>query len=529
MKKILVLTSIIILCLLCLTQGNCQPPSPEVFIQGIFVDAAGNEFKTDGDVENLVTKLRNDYFNTIFPQARLNGKVLYPSAFEPMIVRQTETFKDPMLSLIEKANPPDINIVPMQIYPWINLLEGYSADLKMPPFKEHILAKHNEWTMLNIDGNSKTNERTVMLDPLIPGAQQYLISILAELTQIYYKVPGIYLNDLSFPENGNNWGYNPVTVALYNKEKNLEVTPDPNDPVWSEWRRERMTEFLEKISKTLKTARPNLLIAVGILAEGDSPKTWEDFKNSSVYKERMQDLQKWLDKGIIDIIVLKNYFQGATENDRFEGWLKFINDNKKNASVIVAVDGRRNFSNSIIDQLRATKEAKTRGSVLNSYRQPARDSAIRLFATLKTTVFKENALTLKSSGIDYSDLPVIKPKIVEDKTTKTLIIYTPTPTIPPTVTPTPFPEIETPPEVTPTQVPGITPTPILKTTPKTQSALEPPAPPVKKWDKFYLKNGSMFEGKLIEEVDGVAIIENKDGFQIRIKSDEIEKIVQIID
>lgn len=535
MKKIMFLCLLIIFCMFSLNVYSSQPPTPDKFIQGIFVNLVGDELQSEGGIQNLVTDLQNDFFNTIFPQIRMSGKVIYQSKIEPLGVKTTETFTDPLLTLIDKSTPLDLTKPPLYIIPWINIFEGYPADLRKPPFSTHFLAAHPDWVMIDKDGNTKTKERIIMVDPLVPAAQAYIITLLSELIQVYYKIPAIYIGDLCYPEDGNNWGYNPITLALYNSEKNKEGKPEPSDPDWCQWRREKLTEFLSILTKTLKEVRPNILIAVGVLAEGDAPATINDFKKTSAYNIRLQDVPAWIDKELVDVIVLKNYFTGVNEKDKFSGWLDFMSKNKKKASLIVAVDGRRNFTNSMIDQLREIRSSGVSGSVINHYRQPVRDNPAQLYASLKTTVFKEDFITLKTSGIEYDLPPLDDSKKEEDKSTKTLPLFTPAPTVSPSPTPTPFPDTEI--VITPSvpsvkgslTEPQITPT-ITPRTKKIQTDIPSPSLPTsQKWDRIYLKNGSMFEGKLIEEVDGVAIIENKDSFQVRIKADEIEKIVRIID
>lgn len=538
MKKNLYMFISIGIFFLCSLSLFSQPPSPDIFVQGIFVDLVTDDLQTEANIQPLIQKLRNSYFNAIFPMVRTNGKVMFQSSIEPLAIRTTTTFTDPLLKLIEFQTPADLNEAPIYIIPWINIFEGYPVDFKKPPFPEHVLARHSEWIMLNKDGKSATNEKVIMIDPFIPEAQEYLIKLLSDLTQTYFKIQGIYIGDFSMPENGSEWGYNPITVAMYNKEKNKEGKPEPTDPEWTNWRRDKLTEFLKRINNTLKAIRPDVMIIVSVQAEGDAPANLEDFKKSVIYNDRMQDVPAWVEQKLIDAIILKDFFSGTNNQPKFESWLKYMDSIKKEAGLIVAVDGRRNFPNMVIEQLRIVRAAKARGSIIYQYREPVRGNTTQLFASLKQTVFKEKFMNLPSSGIEY-DLPVATPKNVDDKSTKTLFSApTPIPVTPsPTPTPTPMPEIETPTPMPPTEeknpsqdtmtFQNAKPTPIV--TPVEKPVEPAPTQQAMKWDKIYLKNGSIFDGRLLEEVEGIAVIENKDGFQVRIKVDDIDKIVQIID
>ena len=572
--------SLIIIWIFCFSGIYSQPPTPDVFIQGIFVDSIGEDLYTQGKIENLIPKLREYFFNAVFPQVRIYGRVLYQSNLEPLAIASIGNFTDPLLALITTTTSTTLERNGFYIFPWVNVIEGYPSEYRNPPFSEHILARHPEWKMLDKDGKSETIEQVIMVDPLIPAAQTYILALLSELAQRYYKVQGIYINDFCFPEKGSNWGYNPITIALFNKDLNKEGKPNPDDSDWCEWRRKKMTGFLEKIHNTLKKVRPDIIIAIGISAEGEPPKSIAEYEKSVPYSERMQDFISWTKQGLVDIIVLKNYFSDIRNKSNFDGWLEFVNKNKNKASIIVAVDGRKNFTNSIIDQLRRIRVARTRGAIIYQYREPVRDSSSLLYSSLSRTVFKEKFLNIRNSGIVYE--PAV-PLRQDKKTTATLAIdmrttgtlskdmkttTTSSTAMKPEVTsaevalakPTPAPlKVVQPTPAQPTPSKPISPTPVssidlmlaekklmpdieIKSLPKpvlTSSATPTPkptptllpfvTPAPQKWDKIYLTNGSVFEGRLIEEVEGTAIIESKDGFQLRIKVSEIEKIVKIVD
>ena len=103
-------------------------------------------------------------------------------------------------------------------------------------------------------------------------------------------------------------GYDRLTVGQYRQETGQNPPPPPtldpnkncvsNDPAWqawTNWRSDKITDYMQTLVQTLKTAKPDLTISVS-----PNPQTFS--KNCFLL-----DWQQWQKKGLIDQLVLQIY------------------------------------------------------------------------------------------------------------------------------------------------------------------------------------------------------------------------------
>src|SRR5439155_12041538 len=108
----------------------------------------------------------------------------------------------------------------------------------------------------------------VWMNPVHPEVRAFLISIVLEAVE-RYDVDGVQLDDhLAWP--ANTMGYDDFTKSAYAKDHVGSPPPgDPDDPEWVRWRAGKVSEFAEQFYKTLRKARPHVLISVS-----PSPYPW---------------------------------------------------------------------------------------------------------------------------------------------------------------------------------------------------------------------------------------------------------------
>jgi uncharacterized lipoprotein YddW (UPF0748 family) len=151
----------------------------------------------------------------------------------------------------------------LTVIPWLEF------GLMLPDKIVNILKQTNpQWLTTNQEKNE------YQLNPFVPEVQDFIIGLITEIIS-NYRVDGIQLDDhFGLPVK---FGYDNYTVKLYQQEKGKkppaplldkkgeakstpEWTSEWED--WMEWRGNKMTEFIERISKTIKHINPKLIFSL---------------------------------------------------------------------------------------------------------------------------------------------------------------------------------------------------------------------------------------------------------------------------
>jgi uncharacterized lipoprotein YddW (UPF0748 family) len=116
-----------------------------------------------------------------------------------------------------------------------------------------------------------------------------------------YEVDGIQLDDhFGLPVE---LGYDAYTIRLYQKEHNGKKPPNnPRDPEWMRWRSAKLTNFMSQLVRAVKTVNASAKISL-------SPNS-----HHFSYQNYLQDWKTWVEKGLIDELVLQVY---RDDPDRF--------------------------------------------------------------------------------------------------------------------------------------------------------------------------------------------------------------------
>ncbi|BBA79293.1 hypothetical protein RGRSB_0756 [cyanobacterium endosymbiont of Rhopalodia gibberula] len=266
----------------------------------------------DSDVlfsqENLseaITTLSQFNFNTIYPTVWNGGHTLYPSEVSQPI---TGTKLDPAEGLQGRDILQEIvdqgHKANMAVIPWFEF--GFMA-----PADSQLAKNHPQWLTQQKNGNriwleGKVHER-VWLNPLHPEVQTFITNLVTEIVS-KYEVDGIQFDDhFGIPFD---FGYDDVTVALYQKEhqgklppsppKNLKVTNNCtiNNQVWQEWTRwraEKITSYMTELFKAIKAINPSIIVSLS-----PNPQPF----SANCY---LLDWNQWERRGLIEELVLQVY------------------------------------------------------------------------------------------------------------------------------------------------------------------------------------------------------------------------------
>ena len=525
------------------------------FQKAVFIDALGPQMTTHRQAEKGIRRIDSVGFDTILLQVRHQGEVFYSSSIEPRSNRIDSGYTDPLLDFILMSDREELE-QPIKIFAWISVFPAHSGRINRIPPDGNIMKKHPEWITENYAGQRFDRNKVYHLDPGIPAVQNHIISIIAELLN-KYDLDGILLDDFRYPDDGLNWGYNPMALNAFQYDTGLSDKPLPYDPRWCDWRRAQLTTTLEKIYQTIDALKPDVKLYVEGITWGDPPSSNENFKNTPAYSLVLQDWVDWMEKGLADGLLLYNYKQYPQQQQEFHDWLDFAIANCGKERIICGIGGFYNFSNAILNQIRTARKKDVYGVAIYCLRVPSKDNPDLLLDTLSSSTFSENIIEFPYSGITYqppltptpSPTEITSPTLaMEQVSTATVEIVKITPTPLPTIIPA-LPGLPSPPnleeiftptpivtDVPPTQTKLPVKTPKLIVRPKTEPELEKPSTPTPaptpyttfarpKWDTIYLTNGSTLKGRVLEEVEGKVTIETSRGLTMTLPLSDIEKVV----
>ena len=204
-------------------------------------------------------KLKDNGFNNVFLETYYHGKTIFPSKTmnEYGFTVQNENFAgfDPLKTWISEAHKRGI-----KVHIWFQSF--YVGNEPPENNSTSILSVHPEWgnkTRQYADSYGATKSLSehngYFLDPANPCVQEFLEDLITEIITDY-KPDGINLDYIRYPNSNpksiaSSWGYSEYArsafMARYGKDP-VELTPsDVNWYDWNEFRRNRVTDFVQKI------------------------------------------------------------------------------------------------------------------------------------------------------------------------------------------------------------------------------------------------------------------------------------------
>ena len=125
-----------------------------------------------------------------------------------------------------------------------------------------------------------------------PNVQRFYEELMVEFVT-RYDVPAIQFDDHFSLKS--SFGYDDFTLSCYQQETGRTTRPAPADADWVRWRAMKLTQFVSRISKAIKAARPGIELSVS-----PNPYPWS-------YKNYVQDWPLWVEDGIVDEVVVQVY------------------------------------------------------------------------------------------------------------------------------------------------------------------------------------------------------------------------------
>jgi len=193
------------------------------------------------DVCDILDRLQDANFNTVFLQVRMRGDVIWRSAIEPA----SKTFSgkygmmpgyDPLAFVVDECHKRG-----MECHAWFVTFplgtdksvkeQGKLSVVRRQP---KLCKRHNgEW----------------YLDPGVPGTSDYVLSLVKELVN-GYDIDGIHFDYIRYPEQAKSF-----------PDKNLYNKYGKKRPL-AEWRRENINKMVYRIYDWVKSVKPWIQSAV---------------------------------------------------------------------------------------------------------------------------------------------------------------------------------------------------------------------------------------------------------------------------
>jgi uncharacterized lipoprotein YddW (UPF0748 family) len=280
---------------------------PKEEIRGVWLTNVDSQVLFDTNtLTSTLRQLGNLNFNTVYPTVWSWGYTLFPSETATRVIgykqglypdleaqgrnhalENAQGNRDMLLELVETAHAENLKVI------------GWFEFAFMAPANSELARLHPAW-LTQKQGNPATarlyqegRHTRVWLNPFHPQVQQFLLDVIAEM-MANYELDGLQIDDhFGLPVE---FGYDPYTIRLYQQEHGGRRPPsNPRDPEWMRWRAAKMSQFLERVFRVVKTYRPQAVMALSPNPAGFA------------YRNYLQDWPYWWRRGLIEELMVQAY------------------------------------------------------------------------------------------------------------------------------------------------------------------------------------------------------------------------------
>jgi uncharacterized lipoprotein YddW (UPF0748 family) len=278
--------------------------------RSLFVSVIEKDFPLKGkkEITQLIDFAKKARIKTLFVQIYRANMSWFPSKIAdqtPYEICLKNVGEDPFALLIKKAHAEGI-----EVHAWLNLLT-LSKNVKAP-----LLKKYGPGILTRNIKLKKTIEdykidQQYFLDPGDLRVRQELGDMVDEILRAYPKLDGVQFDYIRYPDFDPFYGYAPMNVERFKKATGIRVIKD-DDPLWQNWKRAQVTDFLKDLIKRVRVVRPKIHIT-----------TTGCMSYSRAYHEAFQDWPLWVNSGLVEFVTVMSY------PDNVEEFKKNIEDARK--------------------------------------------------------------------------------------------------------------------------------------------------------------------------------------------------------
>ncbi len=301
------------------TEEAPAPPAPEdALARAAWVHLFDDSLKTRAGIRRVVADLVAAGATAVIAEVVRRQDAYYDSDVLP---RTTDPALEPGLDVLE-ALIEEAHAAGLEVHAWIPFAPTWHevyADLPAPggwvsTMHGPTAAEADRWVTKTIDGTWDT-----YLDPALPEVREHLAAIVGEIAA-KYPVDGIHLDYVRYPSNWH--GYHPRALARYQAETGAAGIPDPEDPAWSDWRREQVNELIQAAREAVQASGNSPVLSVAVISWGEGPggAGTASFTDTWAFRDVLQDWEHWAESGLVDVLVPMDYFREAEPGQA--AWLR---------------------------------------------------------------------------------------------------------------------------------------------------------------------------------------------------------------
>ncbi len=343
--------------------------------RGIWTDAWQNHLHSASAIDAMLAQMRSANLNAVVGQIRRRGDSLYVSNYEPKISQLANNSFDPLAYLTQQAHNTN-NGPRIEVHAWIVTYPIWSGATNTL-VTNHPLYLHPDWLSRSnsVNGPVHTGGASPrwQFDPAHPEVQKHTFNVAMDIIS-RYDVDGFNFDYIRYPEYGQvgnyqPWGYNPVSVARFNAKYGRTGEPAPDDPDWSEFRRDQVTALLRKIYLSAIAIKPHVKISADTITWGHHGVTnTAQWSTNAAYYGVLQDWRSWMEEGILDLNIPMNYYrhhntiEPQNHAKAYTNWANFAMDHAYNRQVAIGPGLYLNSIENGLVQLRHSRSVTAAGN-----------------------------------------------------------------------------------------------------------------------------------------------------------------------
>tara|TARA_Y100001970_G_scaffold235335_1_gene294271 strand:+ start:3218 stop:4384 length:1167 start_codon:yes stop_codon:yes gene_type:complete len=324
-------------------------------------------------IENALIFAYEYGFDKVFLQVRYRGDAFYNSDIVSKHNSVDENF-DPLAYALDLGHS-----LGLEVHAWVNTYILWSSN-QAPYDLNHIYYSQPNWLESNIYGKSDAsidislpqshNWEGVYLSPNHPEVNKYLRSVFFELIE-NYDIDGLHLDYIRFQDD--IYGYNDMGISIFKDqygfnpldiERNIISTKygwsqfeiDSMKNTWKKFKIENINNLIHNVYSDIDSLNKKIELSAAVKADPIlSEKKWS------------QDWESWIQKEIIDFVVVMNYSPDMINfNHNIESIKLQFNKNKFNKIIMGIAIYNQDFT-SVSDKVYLSYLYNFKGISLFSY------------------------------------------------------------------------------------------------------------------------------------------------------------------
>lgn len=339
--------------------------------RSLWVDAFNDGIGSPAQVSRLVADAKSAGVNVLIVQVARRYDCACNTSTLPRLAAMTPAPYDPLAEVVRQGHAAGL-----QVHAWMNATTLWSS-AKAPAAPTHAFNRHgfaatgaDRWLNRRIDGTERSGNN-VYIDPGNPAAVRYFADAVASV-QRNYDVDGINLDYIRYPDTnatrGNDWGYTPTALARFAAATGRKDVPRPDDPQWSQWRRDQVTGIVKAVRTRMLAQDPRDRLSINGITWGGGPSQSGGWTGTATYTAALQDFRGWMASNLIDTVTAMNYKRSAVPAHAamFSSWVQGLADIQRETGKL-AVSGNGLYLNDLPGNLAQAREAVGAGLGWSGY------------------------------------------------------------------------------------------------------------------------------------------------------------------